>query len=342
MDIKHALKSLTQHTNLSQSDAQSLMNDMLAGQSSPAQITAFFMALKMKGETFDEVLGASLAVKQHIKSHTSLQNFVSVSRTGNDILGALDLSIASAFAAAAAGCRLVVHNGSLNESRTIGAAFLEAAGIKTDLTLDQVLSSVDQQGVGFTFGFSGHGLPAVFDAVEQIGIPTLVNLLNVVANPFQTSRHLIGVHDVSLCRPVAELFLKLGSKRVMVVHGADGLDAISLATETHIAELKDGQISEYSIAPGDFAVQSKSLIGLLQDSVEESLLLIKDALGNRRGHYAEKAADIIMLNAGAAIYVSGIAESLRQGVSMAREVVANTLAGEKIRQTALFTQQFKK
>lgn len=178
MDIKHALKSLAQHTHLSQADAQSLMSDMLSGQASPAQITAFFMAIKMKGETFDEVLGASLAVKHHIKSlHKGdvSQSFVSVSRTGNDILGALDLSIASAFAAAAAGCRLVVHDGSLSNSRTIGAAFLEAAGIKTDLTLDQVLLSVDQQAVGFTFGFSGHGLPAVFDAVEQIGIPTLVN-----------------------------------------------------------------------------------------------------------------------------------------------------------------------
>ena len=351
MDIKHALKSLTQHINLAQSDAQSLMSEMLAGQSSPAQITAFFMALKMKGETCDEILGTSLAVRQHLQSSSEyflqqkqeIRNFVSVSRTGNEILGALDLSIASAFTAAAAGCHVVAHDGSFNASRTIGAAFLESAGIKADLTLDQTLTSINQLGIGFNFGFSGNGLPATyFAAVEQIGIPTLINLLNLVANPLPISRYLIGVHDAKLCRPVAELFLKLGSERVMVVHGIDGLDAISLATETRIAELKDGQITEYSVTPDDFGVQAKSLTGLLQDSVEESLLLIKDALGNRRGHYAEKAADIIMLNAGAAIYVSGIAESLRQGVSMAREVVANTLAGEKIRQTAAFTQQFKK
>ncbi len=352
MNITQALKNLTQQAHLSQSETESLMTDMLHGQSSPAQITAFFTALKMKGETFEEVLGASLAVKQYIQSSPSglpprkveeLQSFVSVSRTGNDILGALDLSIASAFAASAAGCRLVSHDGSLRASKTIGAAFLEAAGIKADLTLDQVISSVNHLGVGFTFGFNGSGLPAAyFDDIGQIGIPTLSNLLSLVANPLQSSRHLIGVHDVSLCRPVAELFLKLGSERVMVVHGTDGLDAISLATQTHIAELKNGQITEYSISPDDFAVQTKSLTGLRQDSVEESFLLIKDALGNRRGHYAEKAADIIMLNAGAAIYVGGVAESLRQGVSMAREVVANTSAGEKIRQTAQFTQQFKK
>jgi anthranilate phosphoribosyltransferase len=343
MDIKHALKSLAQHTHLGQSETELILIDMLAGRSCPAQVTAFFMALKMKGETFDEILGASIAVQHFMKSRPLTPGFVSVSHTGNELLGALDLSIASAFAAAAAGCRLVVHDGRLNLSRTVSGAFLEAAGIKTTLPLEQVVSSVNQLGIGFTFGFTGNSLPiAHFEVAEHIGIPTLLSVLNLVANPFQSTRHLIGVHDADLCPVIAELFLKLGSERVMVVHGADGLDAISLATETRVAELKDGEITEYSISPDDFGVQAKSLIGLLQDSVEESLLLVKDALGNRRGHYAEKAADIIILNAGAAVYVSGVAESLRQGVSMAREVVANTLAGEKIRQTALFSQQFKK
>jgi anthranilate phosphoribosyltransferase len=343
MGYKHALISLTQGKHLALEEVRSVVSQMLAGQCSPAQVAVFFMALRMSGETPEELLGASVAVREHInpKSYEPEQ-FVCISRTGNDLLGVFDVAIASTFAAAAAGCRLVLHDGRIGASRKIGSQFLEAAGIRSVLTPDQIQECIDKIGAGFSLGASGYGLPAnSFEALEQIDVPTLANVLNLVAAPFQAKRYLIGVKDAALLRPVAELFLELGAERLMVVHGVDGLDAISLATETKIVELQDGKIKHYSIIPDDFGVQAKSLTGLLQESAEESLLLIQDALGNRRGHYAEKAADIIILNAGAAIYVSGVADSLRHGVSLAREVVANTKAGEKIRQMALFSQGFK-
>jgi len=342
MDFKTALLNLTQHRPLERLDMEAVMGEMLLGKFSSAQVTAFFMALKMKGETFDEQLGAALAVKRYINPVSiNTDQLVSVCRLGGELLGYLDLSIASSFAAAAAGSKLVVHDGSAFASRDIASKFLDLAGINIQLTIEQIQTSIEMTGVGFTLGTSGFGLPQHFAQAEIPNVSTLVNILNLVTNPFHIKKHFIGVEDVNLCKPIAELFSHLGAERVMVVHGTDGLDAISLASETRVVEIHRGNLTEYIISPDDFGVQSKSLIGLKQDSAEESLLLIKDALGNRRGHYAEKAADMIILNAGAVIYVSGIADSLRHGVSLAREVVANTLAGEKIRQAATVTQRFK-
>ena len=343
MSYKNILISLTQGKHLAREDVQLVVSEMLAGKYSPAQVAVFFVALGMNRQTAEELMGAALAVRQHIDPRTyGPEQFVAISRTGNDLLGVFDVAIASAFAAAATGCRLVLHDGRIGASRRIGSRLLEAAGIRSVLTPEQIQECIDNIGVGFTLGASGYGLPAdSFEALEQIDVPTLVDVLNLVAVPFQAKRYLIGVKDAALLRPVAELFLALGAERLMVVNGVDGLDAISLATETKVVELNRGKITDYSIIPDDFGVQAKSLTGLLQESANESLLLIQDALGNRRGHYAEKAADIIILNAGAAIYVSGVADSLRHGVSLAREVVANTKAGEKIRQMALFSQGFK-
>lgn len=336
MDFKQALIALTQGQQIPQSDMQSLMQDMLKAVYSPAQLAAFFMLLKMKGEQQAELLGAAQAVRDFIQPAPASQaNLVISCRTGSDKLGALDLSIASAFAAAAAGCQLMVYQGGHTTQRRASVEFLKSALIKTVLTPAQIQQCLNE--LGLAFDMQG-GLPeASFAATEQLGVSSMVNLLSLVAAPIVAKRYFIGVDDPKACRPVAELLAGLGAERVMVVQ-ADGLDAISLSSSSKVAEWNQGEIREYSILPDDFGVQAKSLIGLHQDSAEEALLLIKDALGNRRGHYAEKAADIIILNAGATIYLSGVADTLRQGVSMAREVVANTLAGEKIRQLSTFSQ----
>ena len=173
---------------------------------------------------------------------------------------------------------------------------------------------------------------------KELGMRTVFNMLGPMTNPARVKRQVIGVFNGELCKPMAEVLARLGSEHVMVVHAKDGLDEISLSTETQIAELKDGEIREYIIKPEDFGMQSKSLIGLSVSNAEDSLLLIRDALGNRRGQYAEKAADIIALNAGAAIYVSGVASTLSDGVEMARDAIGSSLAGEKIRELAAFTQ----
>lgn len=335
MDFKQALVALSQGQQISQADMQSLVQDMLKAVYSPAQLAAFFMLLKMKGEHQAELLGAALAVRDFIQPVSARQpNLVISCRTGSDKLGALDLSIASAFAAAAAGCQIMVYQGGTIQRRA-SIEFLKSASIKIELTPAQIQQCLDEAGLAFEMR---GGLPEVsFAPTEQLGVSSMVNLLGMLAAPIQARRYFIGVDSPNACRPVAELFASLGAERVMVVQ-ADGLDAISLSSPTQVAEWNQGELNEYSILPDEFGVQAKSLIGLHQDSAEEALLLIKDALGNRRGHYAEKAADIIILNAGATIYLSGLAETLRQGVSMAREVVANTQAGEKIRQLSTFSQ----
>lgn len=336
MDFKQALIALAQGQLIPQDDIHRLMQDMLRASYSPAQVAAFFMLLKMKGESQAEMLGAAQAVREFIQPSVAHQpNLVISCRTGSDKLGALDLSIASAFAVAAAGCQLMVYQGSHTAQHRASVEFLKSASIKTELTTTQIRQCLDE--LGLAFDMQG-GLPeASFAATEQLGVGSMVNLLSLIAAPILAKRYFVGVDDPKACRPVAELLASLGAERVMVVQ-SDGLDAISLSSTTQVAEWNQGELKEYSILPDDFGVQAKSLIGLHQDSAEEALLLIRDALGNRRGHYAEKAADIIILNAGAAIYLSGVADSLRQGVSMAREVVANTLAGEKIRQLSAFSQ----
>lgn len=336
MDFKQALIALAQGQLIPQDDIHRLMQDMLRACYSPAQVAAFFMLLKMKGESQAEMLGAAQAVREFIQPSVAHQpNLVISCRTGSDKLGALDLSIASAFAVAAAGCQLMVYQGSHTTQHRASVEFLKSASIKTELTAAQIRQCLDE--LGLAFDMQG-GLPeASFAATEQLGVGSMANLLSLIAAPIVAKRYFVGVDNPKVCRPVAELLASLGAERVMVVQ-SDGLDAISLSSTTQVAEWDQGELKEYSILPDDFGVQAKSLIGLHQDSAEEALLLIRDALGNRRGHYAEKAADIIILNAGAAIYLSGVADSLRQGVSMAREVVANTLAGEKIRQLSTFSQ----
>ncbi len=336
MDFKQALIALTQGQDIPQHDMQSLMHEMLKAVYSPAQVAAFFMLLKMKGESQAELLGAAQAVRDYLLPAPARQaNLVMSCRTGSDKLGALDLSIASAFAAAAAGCQLLVYQGGHTGQRRASMEFLKSASIKTELTQEQIQQCLDE--LGLAFDMRG-GLPeASFAATEQLGVNSMANLLSLTAAPLAAKRYFIGVDEPKACRPVAELLAGLGAERVMVVQ-SDGLDGISLSSSTQVAEWNQGELKEYSILPDDFGVQAKSLIGLHQDSAEEALLLIKDALGNRRGHYAEKAADIIILNAGATIYLSGLVDTLRQGVSMAREVVANTQAGEKIRQLSTFSQ----
>src|SRR5690606_13686599 len=216
---------------------------------------------------------------------------------------------------------------------------LEAAGIKLDITAEQVARCVREIGVGFMFAPAHHSaMRHAIGPCKELGMRTIFNMLGPMTNPANVKRQVIGVFNGELCKPMAEVLGRLGSEHVMVVHARDGLDEISLATETQVAELKNGEIREYTIKPEDFGMQSKSLIGLSVSNAEDSLLLIRDALGNRRGQYAEKAADIIALNAGAAIYVSGVASSLSDGVEMARDAIGSSLAGEKIRELAAFTQ----
>lgn len=340
MDIKQALTKLVARIDLSTEEMISVMHIVMTGGATPAQIGGFLVALRMKGETLDEITGAAMVMRELATPvDIDVPFLVDTCGTGGDGANLFNISTASAFVVAAAGGRVAKHGNRSVSSSTGSADVLEAAGIKLDISAEQVARCVREIGVGFMFAPAHHS--AMRHAIgprKELGMRTVFNMLGPMTNPARVKRQVIGVFNGELCKPMAEVLARLGSEHVMVVHAKDGLDEISLSTETQIAELKDGEIREYIIKPEDFGMQSKSLIGLSVSNAEDSLLLIRDALGNRRGQYAEKAADIIALNAGAAIYVSGVASTLSDGVEMARDAIGSSLAGEKIRELAAFTQ----
>jgi len=343
MDIKQALNQLVARIDLTTDEMASVMREVMTGVATPAQIGGFLVALRMKGETLDEITGAALVMRE-LSTKVDLQAdyLVDTCGTGGDGANLFNISTASAFVVAAAGGRVAKH-GNRSVSSSVGSAdVLEAAGIKLDSTPEQVARCVKEMGVGFMFAPAHHSaMRFAIGPRKELGLRTIFNMLGPMTNPADVKRQVIGVFNGALCRPMAEVLGRLGSEHVMVVHAKDGLDEISLATETQVAELRNGEIIEYTIKPEDFGVQSKSLIGLSVKTAEESLALIKDALGKRHSELAEKAADIIALNAGAAIYVSGVASSLADGVEMARDAIGCGLAGEKIQELAAFTQYLK-
>ncbi len=339
MDIKQALNTLVARVDLTTEEMIAVMRIIMTGGATPAQIGGFLVALRMKGETLDEITGAAMVMRElatPVDIHVDY--LVDTCGTGGDGANLFNVSTASAFVVAAAGGRVAKHGNRSVSSSTGSADVLEAAGIKLDITAEQVARCVKEIGVGFMFAPAHHSaMKHAIGPRKELGMRTIFNMLGPITNPANVKRQVIGVFNGALCKPMAEVLARLGSEHVMVVHAKDGLDEISLATETQVAELKNGEIREYTIKPEDFGIQSKSLIGLSVKSAEDSLLLIQDALGNRRGQYAEKAADIITLNAGAAIYVSGVADSFVDGVEMARDAIGSSLAGEKIRELAAFT-----
>ena len=343
MNIQQAIGKLVEGEHLTRKEMREAMGQIMRGEAEDAQIGAFLVALRMAGESVEEITGAvevmrELATKVEI-DHT---NAVDIVGTGGDGANLFNVSSASSFVAAAAGARVAKH-GNRSVSSSSGAAdLLEKAGIYLPLTPEQVARCIDGVGVGFMFAPSYHS--AMRHAIgprKALGLRTIFNLLGPLTNPAGVKRQVIGVFDPHYCRMLAEVLQTLGSEHVMVLHSDDGLDEVSLAADTRGWELKNGELKKVTIAPEDFGIERQSLDGLCVEGSEESLALIRDALGKRETTAGDKAADIIAMNAGMAIYVSGVAASRAEGVSMAQDAIYSGLAGEKINELAAFTSAFK-
>jgi anthranilate phosphoribosyltransferase len=313
----------------------------MTGQCTEAQIAGFLVALRMKSESIDEITGAAqvmrdLATPVHIKASP----LVDIVGTGGDGANLFNISSASAFVTAAAGAFVAKHGNRAVSSSSGSADLLEACGVDLTLNAAGVARCVDDVGVGFMFAPSHHNaMKYAIGPRRQLGIRTLFNILGPMTNPAGVKRLLIGVFSDSLCRPMAEVMRELGGEHVMVVHAHDGLDEISLATPTHVAELKDGEVTEYSLSPEDVGIESQSLIGLEVSSSADSLRLIMDAFKGVNSTAARKASSIIALNAGAAIYLSGVVATLADGVALAQRQLQSGAALEKMEQLAAFSQQ---
>mgnify|MGYP001490651586 FL=1 len=340
MDITQALESVVNNQNLAAAEMRAVMRQIMTGQATEAQIGAFLVALRMKGESIDEIAGAVEVMRELATGvEVSGDYLVDIVGTGGDESNLFNVSTASSFVVAASGGRVAKH-GNRSVSSSSGAAdLLEAAGANLSLSPEQVAQCVDQLGVGFMFAPAHHSaMKHAIGPRRELGLRTIFNTLGPMTNPAGVDQQLIGVYDQALCRPMAEVLGRLGAKHIMVVNSADGLDEISIADETYVAEFKDGNITEYTIKPEEFFGKRQSLNGLSVSDAKQSFDIISDALGKQQGENAEKAADLIAINSGAALYVAGCAADLKQGVAMAQDAIVSGLARAKISDFAAFTK----
>ncbi len=297
----------------------------MAGELTHAQIAGLLIALRIKGETVDEIAAAAsvmreLASKVNMTDHHHL---IDTCGTGGDGIQTFNVSTASALVAAAAGAKVAKHGGRSVSSSCGSADVLEALGVNVNLTPTQVAECVERIGIGFMFAPNHHSaMKHAAPVRRELGVRTLFNLLGPLTNPANAKRQVMGVFAKSLTAKLALVLQQLGSEHVLVVCGADGMDEISFTGDTYVAELKNGKVSEYMINPSQFAMPLHALTSIKIQNADQSKAMILDVLNGKSG----AARDIVLLNAGAAIYVAGITDSLQDGIHKAAEVIDNGAA----------------
>ncbi|MCP4333612.1 MAG: anthranilate phosphoribosyltransferase [Gammaproteobacteria bacterium] len=321
MEIQAAIKSVMGRQDLSVDEMSSIMQQIMTGDCTPSQIGGFLVGLRMKGETVDELAAAARVMRElSTRVEVGCDYLVDTAGTGGDSSGSFNISTASAIVAAAAGAHVAKHGNRSMTSNSGSADVLEAAGVKLDISPAQIGECIEQVGVGFMFAPAHHGaMKHAIGPRREMAVRTVFNVLGPLTNPAGAPNQLIGVFDDELVEPIAQVLQQLGSRHVMVVHAEDGMDEIGISSPTHVAELKDGEVSSYTIAPSDFGMETASLEELKVDSAEQSLATVQAVLAGQAGG----AGDIVCLNAGAAIYVSGRAESLAAGIEAARGAISN-------------------
>ncbi|GAA5445857.1 anthranilate phosphoribosyltransferase [Microbulbifer sp. NBRC 101763] len=343
MNIQQAIAKLVDGEHLTRAEMRETVGQIMRGETQEAQIGALLIALRIRGETVDEIVGAVETMRElATKVNLNLDNTVDIVGTGGDGANLFNVSSASSFVAAAAGAKVAKHGNRSVSSSSGSADLLERAGVYLELSPEQMARCVETIGIGFMFAPSFHSaVRHVGPARKALGLRTIFNLLGPLTNPAGVTRKVIGVYEKRYCRLLAEVLQRLGSEHVLVLHSEDGLDEASIAADTHAVELKDGTINEFTLTPEDFSIERRDLSGLIVSGSQESLALIRDALGKRETEAGQKAADIIALNAGLAIYVSGVAGSAEQGIAMAQDAIDSGLAAEKMNDLAAFTSAFR-
>ncbi len=330
MNLQQAIAAVIDGQNLSHDDMKSVMRLIMTGQATPAQIGGFLVGLRMKGETIDEIAAAAAVMRDLAhKVDVSGDHIVDIVGTGGDGSGTFNISTASCFVVAAAGGKVAKHGNRSISSKSGSADLLEAAGVNLDLTPEQVERCIEQVGVGFMFAPRHHSaMKHAIGPRREMGVRTIFNILGPLTNPADAPNLVMGVFSAEWVEPLAHVFKALGSNHVMVVHSDDGLDEISIAANTRVAELKNGEITVREIDPADYGCKADSLESIRVENAEESLEIVCSVLANQPG----PATDIVALNAGAAIYVSGLADSMAAGVARAHEVIESEDAAEKMAQ----------
>lgn len=338
MDIKTAIRQLTQRQDLQTEDMTALMRGIMTGQMTDAQIAAFLVALQLKGISASELLGAVTVMRELVTrvEVSDKRHLVDTCGTGGSGTDTFNISTASAMVAACAGARVAKHGNRGATSKSGSADLLEAAGVKLTLGPEAVARCIETLGVGFMFAPGHHSaMKHVIGPRREIGVRTIFNLLGPLTNPASAPNQLLGVYAASWIPVMLEVLRALGSEHVLIVAADDGLDEISIAAATQVGELKNGRIRQYSISPEEFGIARRDGFAMLQiASPQESLAMVREALTGRN----EAAADIVALNAGAAIYAANVVEDIAAGVQRAREILHSGDALRKLEALAAFSQ----
>jgi anthranilate phosphoribosyltransferase len=362
VDIKEVIAKVVERHDLTSEEMTAAMRLIMTGGATPAQIAGFLVALRMKGETVTEIAAAATVMRElatpvdvsdlgdavDIVDGTldlapggagkkGASGAVDIVGTGGDASGTFNVSTASMFVAAAAGCHVAKHGNRSVSSHSGSADVLEAAGVRLDLTPEQVSRCVHEVGVGFMFAPGHHS--AMRHAIgprRELGARTLFNILGPLTNPAGVPNQVLGVFSEDLLLPLAEVLQRLGSRHVLVVHSRDGLDEISIGDITEVAELKEGEIHRFSLRPEDYGLTRASLDAIRVAGPADSLALVTGVLDGHAG----PARDIVLLNAGAAIYVSGITPSLGEGVRWAAAAIDSGEARRRFDRLVALTQSF--
>ncbi|PPD02717.1 MAG: anthranilate phosphoribosyltransferase, partial [Methylobacter sp.] len=315
------------------------MLTIMTGKATDAQIAGFLVALRCKGESVAEIT-AAVEVMRELATPVRVtgEHLIDTCGTGGDGANTFNISTTSAFVVAAAGGRVAKHGNRSVSSRCGSADVLEAAGVNLNLNADQVAECVNTLNIGFLFAPKYHGAMQYTRAARsEMGVRTLLNLLGPLSNPARAPNQLIGVYAPQWLEPMAQVLNNLGSRHVLLVCSEDGLDEISIATATCVTELKEGSISNYTISPEQFGLERGELAGLAVNDVNHSLTMLKSVLDNQPG----AAKNIVLLNAGAAIYAANLAETLSAGIAKAETVIANGSARGKLDALIAYTRQLE-
>lgn len=338
MTPQEALQRITAHQEIMHDDMVSLMRQIMQGDIPPVLIAAIITGLRVKKETVGEITAAAqvmreFASKVAVLEHTHL---VDTCGTGGDSLHTFNISTASAFVAAAAGARVAKHGGRSVSSKSGSADVLEALGVNLNQTPQQVAQSVSEIGVGFMFAPNYHAaMKHAAPVRRELGIKTLFNILGPLTNPASAKRQVLGVFNADLVKTLVLVLQRLGSEHVLIVHGSDGLDEITITGETSIGELKNGQVIVYTVRPEDFNLKTSAIEAIQVTNSADAKTMLLSVLENTAG----PARDIVLMNAGAAIYAAGVADTLEQGIKAALRAIESGAALKKLHDLVEFTHR---
>ena len=336
--MKQAMTKVLNFQDLSQEEMESVVGEMVTGQISDIEMASFLTALRMKGESVDEMIGGARALRERASAVKGIRDkrLMDTCGTGGDAMDTFNISTASTFVLAAAGVTVAKHGNRAVSSKSGSADVLEALGVNLNLSPDQVVECVNQEQIGFFFAPQFHGaMKAVAHARKTLGVRTVFNLLGPLANPAQATDQVIGVYDLNRVRPMAQALHGLGVQRAMVVHGMDGMDEITTTSPTLVCELKEGRLNTYELNPQSFGLPMRSSHDLAGGDAKANAEILMDLFAGQKGAKRE----ILLLNSGAALYLADKAPSIHEGIELAAFQLDSGAAARKLKNFIALTRR---